>query len=134
MNNEFKILVIDDDPDIRRTLQDFLTRNNYRADVAKDAKEAIFKLWTGRYSLAITDISMPDISGLSLLGIIRTVPVHVEVFVITGNNSQENRDEAIRLGAKEYFVKPFDLTELLERIQSVQSKGTNQNEDCRNAF
>jgi DNA-binding response OmpR family regulator len=104
---------------LRAALQEFLKRNGYIVDVARDVSEALIKLWTGRYDIAITDIVMPGLSGLKLLSLSKSILAVVDFIVITGNDSTENRREAIRLGSKSYFVKPFDLDEVLLSIQML---------------
>ena len=112
-------MIIDDDEEMRRSLQEFLQRRAYQADVARNVREALFRLWTGRYALALTDISMPEMSGLSLISVVKTLPVAVDFVVMTGNDSTENREEAQRLGAKGFVVKPFELDRMLSIIEMV---------------
>lgn len=119
MTAKIKILAIDDDEEMLKTLREFLGRHSYDIDTACDAREALIKLWTGTYDLAVTDIAMPTLSGLSLIGIVRAIPLPVEFIVVTGTDSRTNRSEAYRLGAKGYLVKPFDLNELLSLVESV---------------
>jgi two-component system response regulator HydG len=119
MQERTKILVIDDDEDIRSVLQQILKRSNYEVDLAKDARQGLVKLWTNRYDLALTDILLPDINGLKLLSIVLATPLNVDFIVITGDDSSRNQDEAFRLGAHGYFVKPFDPNDLLILIQQI---------------
>ena len=121
MNEQIRILVVEDDPELRETLQEFLMRKGYLVDVARDVTQALSKLWTGRYDIAVTDIVMPGLSGLKLLSLSKGILDVVDFIVITGYDSPENRREAIRLGAKSYFVKPFDLDQVLSSIQSITS-------------
>ena len=122
MTEKTTILVVEDDPALRQALQEFLKAHGYVVDVAHDVTQALIKLWTGRYDIALTDIVMPGLSGLKLLGLSKNILDVVDFIVITGNDSAENRLEAMRLGAKNYFVKPFELQELLVAIQEIVKK------------
>ena len=121
MKEKTRILVVEDDPELRETLQEFLMRKGYTVDVARDVSQALIKLWTGQYDIAVTDIVMPGLSGLKLLSLSKGILDAIDFIVITGYDSPESRQEAIRLGAKSYFVKPFDLDEILKSIQTITS-------------
>jgi DNA-binding response OmpR family regulator len=121
MNEKTRILVVEDDPELLEALQEFLMRKGYSVDIARDVTQALIKLWTGRYDIAVTDIVMPGLSGLKLLSLSKGILDVIDFIVITGYDSPENRQEAIRLGAKSYFVKPFDLDEVLRSIQAITS-------------
>jgi DNA-binding NtrC family response regulator len=127
MNEKTRILVVEDDPELREALQEFLMRKGYNVDIARDVTQALIKLWTGRYDIAVTDIVMPGLSGLKLLSLSKGILDVIDFIVITGYDSPENRQEAIRLGAKSYFVKPFDLDEVLKSIQTITSIRNPQN-------
>ncbi len=114
------ILITEDDPILRKALQEFLKANGYIVETANDVSQALLKLWTGRYDIALTDIVMPGLSGLNLLHLSKNILDVVDFIIITGNDSSEHRTEAMRLGAKNYFVKPFSLKELLLSIQEIQ--------------
>jgi DNA-binding response OmpR family regulator len=113
------ILITEDDPSLRQALQEFLKANGYIVETASDVSQALLKLWTGRYDIALTDIVMPGLSGLNLLNLSKNMLDLVDFIIITGNDSPEHRREAMRLGAKNYFVKPFKLQDLLAAIQEI---------------
>ena len=113
------ILITEDDPALRQALQEFLKANGYIVETASDVSQALLKLWTGRYDIALTDIVMPGLSGLNLLNLSKNMLDLVDFIIITGNDSPEYRSEAMRLGAKNYFVKPFKLQDLLGAIQEI---------------
>jgi CheY-like chemotaxis protein len=114
-----RILVVDDDYEIRQALVLLLEREGYAVDLAQDASEALNKLRSSQYDLVLTDIEMPGMSGLQLMRILILAPIDVDFMVITADDSFDNREEATRLGAKGYFVKPFDVDQLLRLIQQV---------------
>lgn len=113
------ILITEDDPILRQALQEFLKANGYIVETASDVSQALLKLWTGRYDIALTDIVMPGLSGLNLLSLSKKMLDLVDFIIITGNDSPEHRSEAMRLGAKNYFVKPFKLQDLLVSIREI---------------
>lgn len=119
MKEKIKVLVIDDDEGIRQALIQFLTRNNFEVHGASDATKALVKLWTVRYDVAITDVILPDVSGLRLLRMLLAMPIDTNFIVITGMDSPETRDEAFQLGANGYFTKPFDPEELLALMKQI---------------
>ena len=114
-----KILVVEDDNEMRVTLKAVLERHGYEVDVAEDGISALNKLWVNTYDAAVTDVMMPGINGLKLMSIARTIPPQVNFLVISGNSSPENKAEAFRLGAKAFVQKPFTPNELLQAVKIV---------------
>jgi len=119
MDSKFKILVIDDDHEMREALKTFLRRNDFEVDSAKNAAEAFVKLRTERFDVVLTDVVMTPINGLLLIGTLMERQITFDFIVITGNDSLENRDQATHLGAKGYLVKPFNPDELLDLIHQI---------------
>ena len=117
-----RILVIDDDATVRRSLEVALKKNGYDADVAETGKEAIKKSKTKLYNLALVDLRLPDMDGVELLTEMReTVPKMVKI-IITGYPSLENAIEAVNRGADSYMVKPYTMEELLRTIKEQLQK------------
>lgn len=122
MKNKLRILVIDDDEEMRKVLEFFLQKNGYEVRVAKNATDAFITFGIKRWDLLITDIVMPGISGLELIRTLQEISINIDFIVITGDDSPTNREEARLLGAKAFFVKPFDPEQLLSLIEiTVQS-------------
>jgi len=119
MKGKSKILVVDDDMEMRKALQFFLKKKGFDVHLAKDASEACIQFGIDSYDLVITDILMPGITGLNLIRRLQQMSGNVEFIVITGADSSENRDEAKTLGASGYFVKPFETNKLLEVIETI---------------
>jgi DNA-binding response OmpR family regulator len=117
-----RILVIDDDATVRRSLEIALKRNGYEVDVAETGKEAIKKSKTKPYNLALIDIRLPDMDGIELLTKMReSVPKMVKI-IITGYPSQENAVQAVNRDADGYLVKPYTIEELLLKIKEQLQK------------
>jgi DNA-binding NtrC family response regulator len=102
------ILIVDDDEAIRDMLYD-LFEENHRCHVAETAEQAISYLETERYDVILTDISMPGLSGLELLGYVRQRQPETPVIVITGIHDQEHAQGLMKLGAFHFLLKPFHI-------------------------
>jgi len=111
-----RILVIDDDETIRRSLSTVLQEEGYLVDTAENGQVAITKSETAFYNLALVDIRLPDMDGMELLARMKqTTPKMVKI-IITGYPSLENAVEAVNRGADGYIVKPVKMAELLTLI------------------
>lgn len=111
-----RVLVVDDDETIRDTLYELLSEN-YACQTAETAEKAFARLEADTYDVVLTDISMPGLSGLELLGHIRQQFADTPVIIISGIGDQEHARGLIRLGAFDFLLKPFTL-EIVEK--SVQ--------------
>lgn len=112
LQKEIRILVVDDDPSIRNMLEIVLKKNNYDVILATDGREALELLKKKTFDLVISDIKMPDISGISLLQRLKTSNPEIPVIMITAFASTNDAVEAMKLGAEDYITKPFNLEEL----------------------
>lgn len=107
------ILVVDDDEVIRDTLYELLSAE-YDCQTAQTAEQALARLEVESYDVVLTDISMPGLSGLELLGHVRQKYPDTPVIIISGISDQEHAQGLIRLGAFEYLLKPFRI-EVVEK-------------------
>ncbi|BDC50845.1 acetoacetate metabolism regulatory protein AtoC [Bryobacterales bacterium F-183] len=124
-NNNAKghILVIDDEADIRESLFDLLSLYDYQVTMATTAAEGIEKASeTGPYDLILLDLSLPDGTGMDVLGVLQQRGVETPVFLITAYGSIEIAVEALKRGAADYFSKPWDNEKLLIEIERMISK------------
>jgi DNA-binding response OmpR family regulator len=117
-----RILVIDDDATVRRSLEVALKKNGYDVDVAETGKEAIKKSKAKLYNLALVDLRLPDMDGIELLTAMREAAPKMVKIIITGYPSQENAIEAVNRGADGYMVKPYTMEELLRKIKEQLQK------------
>ena len=111
-----KILVVDDDDTIRDTLYDLLSES-YVCQTAETAEKALARLEAEDYDVVLTDISMPGLSGLELLGHIRQKYVNTPVIIISGISDQEHAQGLIKLGAFDFLLKPFRLEVVEKSVQ-----------------
>jgi DNA-binding NtrC family response regulator len=112
-----KILIVDDDSLVLRTLQNLLSRQDYEVVCSKNSEDALRQLEGGGFNLIVSDIRMPGQDGMALLRKIRETGVETPFVFITGYASENTPIDAIKLGAKDYILKPFNLDELLESVK-----------------
>jgi two-component system KDP operon response regulator KdpE len=112
-----KILVVDDEPQITRVLRTSLTSRGYEVRVANDGESALdlFKDWSP--DLVITDLSMPNMTGIELCQNLRTKS-QVPIIVLSVKGEERTKVEALDSGADDYVTKPFSINELLARIRA----------------
>ncbi|HEY7306580.1 MAG TPA: response regulator transcription factor [Bryobacteraceae bacterium] len=112
-----RLLVVDDEPQIRRVLKTALTAAGYFVADAKSAEECFAKLREDRFDLVLLDVNMPGMSGLEVCHEIRS---HSEIAIImlTVRNSEADKVAALDAGADDYVTKPFSTPELLARIRA----------------
>jgi DNA-binding NtrC family response regulator len=115
-----RILLADDERAIAVTLRDDLERAGHRVVVAKDGNEARTALSDQAFDVLITDIKMPGPSGIELLEEVKAVRPDVEVVIITGYGTIQSAVDAIRKGAFEYILKPFDNDQILVVLKKVE--------------
>ncbi|MGI9068632.1 MAG: response regulator [Pyrinomonadaceae bacterium] len=107
------VLIVDDDEAIRDNLFELLSET-YICQTAETAEQALARLETDTYDVVLTDISMPGLSGLELLGHVRQKFPNTPVIIISGISDQEHAQGLIKLGAFDFLLKPFSL-EVVEK-------------------
>ena len=120
-----KILVVDDDPDVQRTLAYTLKQEGYQVVVAGDGAEG-FRLWsTESPALMLLDIMLPKLDGYQVAAKIRSEEgptAHVPIIMLTAEREVEQKVRGLRAGADDYLIKPFHTAELLARIKSLLAR------------
>lgn len=122
MAMDIDILIVDDDPNVRKILTDILTRIGYTHAAVEDGKSALAYMSENKPAIALVDLRLDDIDGLELIKKIKELSSSTECIVITGFASQETAIEAINLGAYSYFQKPYDMDQLLVTIHRAAEK------------
>jgi two-component system, OmpR family, response regulator len=112
------ILFVEDDPDIRSLVADFLEQNGYRVSVAKDGRDMDRALDVSRIDLLILDIMLPKEDGLSLCRRVRASS-NIPIIMLTARASEVDRVVGLEIGADDYLTKPFSTHELLARIRAL---------------
>ena len=121
--NHFSLLVIDDEPDLRTLYELTLLREGYDLETAGSVDEALLRLQDRSYSAIITDMRLPDGSGLDLLRWLEKNGRREKAIVITAYGSAENAVEALKAGAYDYLTKPVDLKQFRAVIASALGRG-----------
>ncbi len=111
-----RLLIVDDEPSIRRVLQALLAREGYDVELAVDGAQAIAQLGERQYHAVVTDLKMPGIGGLELLSWVRANDPGLPVIMITAHGTVDSAVEALKLGAADYISKPFDQDELRQIV------------------
>src|SRR3954451_6750141 len=115
-----KILVIDDELDIREGLYDLLTlEGGYTVELAQNGTSGLHKLGGNTYDLVLLDLMMPDMSGMDVLRTVRKTDTETPIFMITAYGSVEAAVDALKLGANDYFSKPWDNEKLIIEIDRM---------------
>jgi DNA-binding NtrC family response regulator len=123
-----RILIVDDDENIRKVLAMILEDEGYSVDQAETAKQAIEKSKKNFYNIALIDIRLPDMEGIELLTKIRDTTPRMRKIIITGYPTLQNAIEAVNRGADAYILKPFDVNKVLATIKEQLRK---QEEEMR---
>ena len=118
MNERSRILVVDDDPDIRTLLRELLTRAGYDVDEAPDGRTALRTLYESPPALVILDVTMPEMDGYQTLERLRDLS-EVPVIMLTARTQELERVRGLTSGADDYVLKPFGRQELLARVQAL---------------
>ncbi|MGA3192380.1 MAG: response regulator [Candidatus Bathyarchaeia archaeon] len=122
MGEHARILVVDDDKSIRKTLEAILRGEGYYVQTAENGKQAIEKTHSEYYNLALIDIRLPDMEGTELLTKMKDTTPKMRKIIITGYPSQQNAVEALNREANAYILKPFDVKKTLEMIREQLNK------------
>ena len=117
-----RILIIDDDPNLRKTLADILRVKGYETLAAKDGSEGLALLGENAVNLALVDLGLPDISGLEVLHRVKAGYPSTEVIILTGNASLDSAIESTNRGAFSYLVKPYEIDQLLLHVRRAVEK------------
>jgi DNA-binding response OmpR family regulator len=120
--NQTNILFADDDISMRQLLRELLTSLGYKCDEAADGAQAIEKLKSDTFDVAILDVTMPGKSGLDVLQFIRENNLRCKAIMLTGRVGFEVGAKSMKLGADDYITKPFDLEYLQFSINRVLAK------------
>jgi two-component system KDP operon response regulator KdpE len=113
-----RILVVDDEAQIRRVMRMTLVANGYEVTEARSGEEALEKLRTEKYDLVLLDMNMPGMNGLETCREVRPAS-DLAIIMLTVRNTERDKVEALDAGADDYVTKPFSTPELLARIRAA---------------
>jgi len=119
MQQAIRILIVDDEPAIRRALRPPLLELGFQIAEASRGEEALQALRAATYDAVLLDINMPGIGGIETLKRIRAIAPRLPVLVLTVRDQEEDKVQALELGADDYVTKPFSTRELIARIRAA---------------
>jgi two-component system nitrogen regulation response regulator NtrX len=119
-----KILIIDDEKSIRKTLREILEYEKYQVDEAADGVEGIAMIQKEKYDIVLCDIKMPKMDGIEVLDKVMQLSSDTPVVMVSGHGNIETAVEAVKKGAFDFIAKPLDLNRLLVTIRNAMDKST----------
>ncbi|RLS36302.1 MAG: DNA-binding response regulator [Planctomycetota bacterium] len=122
-----RVLVVEDEPDLRRLIAQALRENGYAVDDAPDGHEGLYKATTWEYDAIVLDLMLPKISGLDLLKTLRKTH-KTPVLILSARDTMPDRVLGLDQGADDYLVKPFSLPELFARLRALIRRSAGQSE------
>lgn len=122
-----KLLVIEDEVDLNRSIVKLLKTQQYSVDAAYDGEEALDYIRVSNYDVIISDIMMPKLDGLGVLKYLRTHQIKTPVLMLTAKDTLEDKVTGLDAGADDYLVKPFEFDELLARIRVLLRRENREN-------
>ena len=118
-HKKIKIIVVDDELSIRESLRGWLQQDGYQVDTAADGLAALAKAQESHYDIMLIDVKMPKMDGLTLLKKIKETDSDIGIVMMTAHGDIQDAVEAMKLGAYDYLLKPFDLEELSLNIEKL---------------
>jgi CheY-like chemotaxis protein len=127
--NAFRILVVDDEPNIRALFQDALQRSGYQVTTAASGPEALSLAGNQRFDLAFLDIKMPGLNGVDTLKALKQLNPEVNVVMITGYAAEDLVAASLNSGAFVCLTKPFGIAQILEVVRTITDEAEEAEEE-----
>ncbi len=127
--NEKRILIVDDDDEIRDLLEFDVRASGYFVDTARDGMEGLNKALNNSYDLIVLDVMMPKMNGFDVCKNIRQAKLAIPILMLTAKGTIDDKTEGFDCGADDYLVKPFDIQEVLLRIRVLLRRNQIFDED-----
>jgi len=128
MNENTRILLIEDDPGIADTLERLLTAEGYEILVEKRGDDGLARAANNPFNLVISDLKLPGLNGLELVRQLHTVKPRLPIILITAFGTTETAIEAIKFGAYDYLLKPFNIPQLIELVHKAADSNRRMSE------
>jgi DNA-binding response OmpR family regulator len=122
MTPQNSILIVDDEDGLRRTLSLILQKENYQVETAANAEEALNCIRAREYDLMFLDLNLPRMSGIDLLDEVHRQFPHMPVLILTAHAALESAIQAVRLGARDYLIKPIEPVLIITRVVEILSE------------
>ena len=124
-----KLLLVEDEESLRRPVKYFLERNNFTVDEAGDGQEALDMVGTNEYDCILLDLNLPEVDGIEVAKKIREGKNLVPIIMVTARSQVYDKLKGFTQGADDYVTKPFDLKELVARINAVIKRSSTNKEE-----
>ncbi len=121
-----RVLIIEDDPALARSLALTLREENYAVDTAADGAEGLFKAQHDAYDAIVLDVMLPQLDGWEVLARLRRDDIRTPVLMLTARDTVPDRVKGLDYGADDYLTKPFDIEELLARLRALIRRAAGQ--------
>ena len=126
MGEKKRILIVDDDTEIRDLLEFDISSSGYFVDTASDGMEGLSKALNNKYDLILLDVMMPKLNGFEVCKNIRQAKINVPILMLTAKGTIGDKTNGFESGADDYLVKPFDIQEVLLRIRVLLRRNQSQ--------
>ena len=124
-----KILIVEDEPNMRMGLKDNLEFEGYEVEYAEDGQVGLDKILHNKYNLVLLDVMMPKLSGFDVCKTVRKNGINTPIILLTAKGEEIDKILGLELGADDYVTKPFSLRELLARIKAILRRGDDSTSD-----
>ena len=114
-----RVLVVEDEQDLARTLARALEEEDFAVDLAEDGEDGLFKIKETTYDAVILDLMLPRMDGWQVLAAVREAGIRTPVLILTARDLIADRVRGLNLGADDYLIKPFALAELIARVRAM---------------
>lgn len=119
MTPQYTILIVDDENHLRLSLSMILQKEDYRVDTVANAEDALDRLRSHQYHLMFLDLNLPGMSGIDLLVEVHKKVPHMPVLILTAHAALDSAIQAVRLGARDYLIKPVEPALILARVAEI---------------
>ena len=126
-----RILVVEDNLRLADTLADALRAENYMVDIANDGLQGYEDAASGIYDILILDLMLPKMNGYEVLSSLRSDGNHIPVLILSARSELDDKLQGFRVGADDYVTKPFEIEELIRRIQAITRRRISQDIDMQ---
>jgi two-component system OmpR family response regulator len=120
-----RVLIVEDEPDLRRLMAEVLCEADYAVDIAADGQDGLVKAKSWNYDAIVLDLMLPKVDGWKLLAQLRQ-DKSTPVLIVSARDSVRDRVEGLDLGADDYLIKPFERDELLARLRALIRRAAGQ--------
>lgn len=131
MERSMRILEVEDNLRLADTLADALRAENYMVDIANDGLQGYEDAASGIYDILILDLMLPKMNGYEVLSSLRSDGNHIPVLILSARSELDDKLQGFRVGADDYVTKPFEIEELIMRIQAITRRRISQDIDMQ---